>query len=376
MAEEIEKQENQEQNLFNDFDLTAMTEMSAFIENKKKEVIEEQEQPEEINDSEVQFDENGEPVEEKVEDPPSNDNNESNSSSIYTAIANFLQEGGLLQPLEQGKEISTAEDLLKVYDQQIEYRVNQYKESLDPRIKWLQDNLEQGVPMEKLLQIDADNITYNSIEESSLTSNIDLQKQIVRDYYKRSTRFSNEKIEKEINRLDDLSELESEAKSSLTELKSLLQVEEQTAIRQAQQEREAAILAQQKALETFKKSVEETTEIIPGVQLSTLMKDKIYKAVVTPVAQDNMGNPINKIGKHRMENPLDFEFKLAAIYEYTNGFTDFSVFKTPAKKAAIAELEKAAQRLDLQKNTGNLNTSRLSPETTKEIFKSMEGFLG
>lgn len=376
MAEEIEKQENQEQNLFNDFDLTAMTEMSAFIENKKKEVIEEQEQPEEINDSEVQFDENGEPVEEKVEDPPSNDNNESNSSSIYTAIANFLQEGGLLQPLEQGKEISTAEDLLKVYDQQIEYRVNQYKESLDPRIKWLQDNLEQGVPMEKLLQIDADNITYNSIEESSLTSNIDLQKQIVRDYYKRSTRFSNERIEKEINRLDDLSELESEAKSSLTELKSLLQVEEQTAIRQAQQEREAAILAQQKALETFKKSVEETTEIIPGVQLSTLMKDKIYKAVVTPVAQDNMGNPINKIGKHRMENPLDFEFKLAAIYEYTNGFTDFSVFKTPAKKAAIAELEKAAQRLDLQKNTGNLNTSRLSPETTKEIFKSMEGFLG
>lgn len=376
MAEEIEKQENQEQNLFNDFDLTAMTEMSAFIENKKKEVIEEQEQPEEINDSEVQFDENGEPVEEKVEDPPSNDNNESNSSSIYTAIANFLQEGGLLQPLEQGKEISTAEDLLKVYDQQIEYRVNQYKESLDPRIKWLQDNLEQGVPMEKLLQIDADNITYNSIEESSLTSNIDLQKQIVRDYYKRSTRFSNERIEKEINRLDDLSELESEAKSSLTELKSLLQVEEQTAIRQAQQEREAAILAQQKALETFKKSVEETTEIIPGVQLSTLMKDKIYKAVVTPVAQDNMGNPINKIGKHRMENPLDFEFKLAAIYEYTNGFTDFSVFKTPAKKAAITELEKAAQRLDLQKNTGNLNTSRLSPETTKEIFKSMEGFLG
>jgi len=374
----VEEQNNQEnQTLFEGFDFTAMQNMASLIENNE---------PQEIDDegvqSSAQEENDQDPVNspfdafeqetvdtEENEDPSSDDKPVENSSSLYTAIANSLMEEGLLHLSDESK-VESAEDLLNVFKTNFQNSINEYKESLDPRLRWLQDNMEQGVPLETLLAIDKDNLTYNSISEDSLSDNIDLQKSIVRDFYKRTTKFSDERINKEISRLDDLGELDSEAKSSLTELKALLQVEEAEAIQQAQLQAQQAQQAQQKALEDFKKTLESTSEIIPGLPLTNIVRDKVYKTMTTPVARDAYGNPINAIGKHRMENPLDFEFKLAYFYEVTNGFTDFSKLNSTGKKSAIKELEVAASRMDLQKSTGQSYNNRM-PRTSNDLLKAM-----
>lgn len=371
MAEE-ERNEQPESNLFDGFDLTGdMSEISEFFESKQTETNEEQSSTEETNQEEtIPPIDNEEGINNDDNEAPSSEDTPENLSSLYTAIANVLKEDGLLQ-IPEDMEIKDSENLISIFKKNFEESINQYKESFDPRVRWLQDNLEQGIPFEQLLQLDKDNITYNSIDETDLETNTELQRNIVKDYYKRSTKFSDERIEKELNRLDDISELKDEAKSSLTELKKLLQVEEQEAVANAQATRNAQLQAQAQALDSFKKQLEQTNEVIPGIPLNNIMRDKIYKTMTTPVAQDQFGNPVNNIGKHRMENPLDFEFKLAAVYEYTKGFTDFSVFNAPAKKSAIKELELSAHKLDLQKNTGNLNTGRISKETVKTILDAM-----
>lgn len=374
MIVEEEKQNLEDQNLFNGFDLTSMENMVSLFDNGENNNSdgleaeeEEQEQPEldlNINDLENQ--------EQEQEDPSSQDNPE-NTSSIYTAIAKSLAEDGLLL-FEENTELKTAEDLLGVFKQNFQASIEQYKESLDPRVKWLQDNIEQGVPLETLLQMDKDKITYSSIDEESLSGNSELQKTIVRDFYKRTTKFSDERIQKEINRLDDLGELDNESKSYLSELKSLLSEEEQLIIQQAQAQQAAALKAQEEVVTNFKKTLESTVEVIPGVPLTNIVKDKVWKIMTTPVAKDQYGNDINAIGKHKMENPIDFELKLAAIYEYTKGFTDFSVFNNSAKKTAIKELEQAAGRMDLQKSSTSTNNPRM-PKTSAELLKGMQAFM-
>jgi len=383
IEEATQQQENQSQEEFGGFDLTSMAEMSEFIESKQQQETidaqgsaqEETEQGNEIPDT---FEPEESQEQEENEDPSSQDTPESGSSSqLYTAIAKLFMEDGLLSPAE-GEEFEVKDaggftELMKnQFQQQVQDYINSYKESLDPRVRHLQEAIEQGLPFETALQFNKDNLTYSSITEDALSEDTNLQKQIVRDYYKRSTRFSDERIEKEIARLDDLAELDVEAKSSLTELQSLVKDEEQQAIAKAKAEQQAAYDAQQKALTDFQKSLEVTKEIIPGIPMNNIMRDKVWKTMTTQVAQDAYGNPINKIGQHRAQNPLDFEFKLAYFYDFTNGFTDFSGFQAPAKKATAKEIEKAAQAMDLQKqyNISRPN-QRINKQTTKDILDSM-----
>ena len=71
-----------------------------------------------------------------------------------------------------------------------------FKESLSAM--QVAEAIEQGLPFETALQFSKDNTIYSSITEDKLSEDINLQKQIVKDYYKRSTRFSDERIDKEI----------------------------------------------------------------------------------------------------------------------------------------------------------------------------------
>lgn len=368
MAIENEENEiNQNDDIFGDFDITSF---SSFIEEKTNSTGQ--------SSLEVETDQTGSVEEiqqnqQEENEDPSSQNTGQDSPSLYTAIAKVLVEEGVLQELKEGTKIEGAEDLIKLYDDQIQARVEQYKQGLDPRVKWLQDHIEEGVALEDLLALDKSKIEVNQIAESNLDSDENLQKQVLRQFYQKTTKFSNERIEKEITRLSDLNELENEAKSALPELKQVIADEENILAEKAKKEREAQLEAQTKQLESFKKTLNETKEIIPGLALTSTLKDKVYKSMTTAVAQDAFGNPVNRIGKARMENPLDFEFKLAYLYELTDGFTKWDVLATPAKKTAMKELETAAMKLDLQKTTGN-PISKREKESSKDILKAMDAF--
>ena len=378
--------EDNRNDVFDGFDLTSLGELSSFMENRTDESSLDTDNNDtsqrsvgEESFNEFNFgadpDEGDDSKDEgQNADPSSTDTDDSKKDSFLTPYAKLLKDEGILQDFDIEKFDGTADGLVDAFRQQITKHVEEYKQNLDPRIKWLQDNVEQGVPLESLLAIDKQRVELSKITPEVLAENKDLQKDIVRNYLKATTNgWSDVKIEREVSRLDDLGELETESKESFELLKQINQQQEQYLAEQAKAEREAAIKAQQETLDNFKKSLNETKEIIPGLQFTTAMKDKIFKTLTTPVATDNMGNPLNSIAKARAENPLDFEMKLAYLFEVTKGFSDWTPLMTPGKKNAIKEFEEAARRLDYSKD-GTAAAPSVDKASQKEILKAMSMF--
>lgn len=315
-------------------------------------------------------------LEDEKEDPSSK---KTTDPSMLAPYAKLLAEEGVLpnEYLENfdGSVESLIEAQRSYYEETVNSQINSYKENLDPRIKWLQDNIEAGVPLEELLQIEKSSFTLNNITETSLKEDIDIQKQIVRDFYKKTTKFSDNYIEREINRMDNLGELEEDSLEFLGKLKEINQ-EEEEALRVSNQQRlEDNKKAQEKVLQDFQDNLEKTNEIIPGLRVNDKIKDSIFKTLTTPVAVDENGVTLNKISKARLENPVDFEIKLAYIYEVTKGFSDWSALTSSGRKAAYDEFEKSAQSLDLE-SRGNYKGSNqnLGGNRESSFMKNLEEY--
>ena len=376
------------QDVFEGFDLTNLEEFSSFIEEREgidnSSLSDDNTTQQQQGDDDpfagfntIEVDDEGNPIEaddDNEDASSSSDTKKPKKNSFLTPYAKLLMEEGVLQDFDVEKFDGTADSLVEAFRQQVNKHVEIYKENLDPRIKWLQDNIEQGVPLEALLAIDKQRVELSQITPEVLAENKDLQRNIVRNYLKATTNgWSDAKIEREVSRLDDLGELETEAKESFEILKKLNAEQEKQLAIQAQQEREAAVKAQQDALNNFKKSLDETKEIVPGLNVTPAIKDKIFKALTTPVATDAYGNPMNVIAKARAENPMEFEIKLAYIFELTKGFKDWSPLITPGKKSAIKEFEEAARRLDYNK-TGGDTAPVFDKVSQKELTKAMSIF--
>lgn len=364
MAEEMEYDD------FGSIDLSSLEQMMGDFPNLGDEPAEEIEQ-EEVVAEESTEEIHEESTEENKEDPSSQ---EIKDSSPLTPYAKMLVEEGLLPNIDLSKFDGKVESLLEAQRQYDLQRFENFKEStLDPRVKWLQDNLENGVPFNKLLEIDEQNLTINSITEESLVDNENLQKDILRAYYRETTELPEDRIDRIVERLETLGELEAESKVNLQDLKAIVSQKEKAAIEQAKVDQANYVKAQQDALNNFKDTLLKTNEIVPGLKVSELMKDRIYKTLTTPVATDEQtGAPLNKIAKARAEDPINFEIKLAWIFEATNGFKDWSALSSPGKRKALEEFENSLKNVDLGKST---TKSPLYKQGADSSLKEMEQLL-
>lgn len=322
--------------------------------------------------------ENTEQDKDTLPDPevPSNleDNNDKNDNeSPLLPYAKLLVAEGVLRESDIEGFDGSADGLIDAEKKKFLSWQEEYKAGFDPRVKWLQDNIEAGIPLEELLAIDKANVTYSNISNEAIEADVELSKNLVRNYYKATTKFTDARIEKEINRLDDLSELVPEAKAALEELKALTAEQEQSSRQQAEQAKIQAVEQRKQTLETFKKNLEDKKEIITGLEFNRVMKDKVYNTLTSVVGYDQNGQPLNKIAQARAANPLEFETTLAYIYELTNGFKDFSPIASRGKKQAIAEFEQAAGRIDTKKFSGEFSSD---PRGTKNTAMShIDAFL-
>jgi hypothetical protein len=368
-----------EEKNFEEFDLSSLNNMmEEFSESQEREKETEEKPPEEEEvDQEKQEEEesssdNSENEQEEseikeTEEPSSHDTKD----SPLTPYAKMLVEEGALPNLDLENFDGSAESLLEAYNEHDKQRFESFKDSsLDPRVKWLQDNLENGVSLNKLLELEEKKFEVNKINEDSLLDDENLQRTIVKNYYKETTDFKEDKINKLVENLETLGELESESKFSLSELKTVLGQKEQHEQQQAQQQQELQRQKGQEAIEEFNKTLESTEEIIPGVKVSSLLKDRIKQTLTKQVDVDpQTGYPLNKIAKARMENPLNFEIKLAYLFELTKGFSDWSPLGTAGKRKAIDELEKSVESIDY--NKGQYKQTN-SPKQDKTYLEEME----
>jgi len=341
------------------------------VDNEVNNVLgDEPEEEDEESDGGAETQENDDTEDTEKGEGTESDENADKSSSPLIPYAKYLKEEGILPDFDLEKFDGSIEGLREGMFQEIVNGVESYKETLPPVVKALINNYEEGVPLETLIKTNSERIRYSTITPEQL-ENEDVQKSLIREYYSKTTKFSQEKIEKELNKLADLQELEEEAKDVLPQLLALQDEEEKTALAQVQAQKEAQEKKRLEELESVKVAVETLDEIIPGNKISTVMKQKIFQNLTTAVARTDDGVPVNRLGAYRIQNPVQTEIILNYIFEATKEFKDWSVFNKGAKKAVVAEIEQAARNVENQLGARR-NTS--SSKAAQSLLKEIENF--
>ena len=360
---------SEENNPFGNIDLDMFQEAGEYLEkidlDTPGEDHEQHEQPAEIKAEEIEVKPEAgvekppeeSPTTEVVEEenkPPSSQ--EIKDSSRLTPYFKLLVEEGAFTEDDFNKWDGTTDGLMDLEHSKMNDRWSSYKEeTLHPRVKWLQDNLEEGVAFEKLLKTDSERAELGVITEEALTDNTELQKKVAQTYFRKTTRFSDDAIQRSISRLEDSGELETESKTFSTELVKINEEEAAQDLQTAKTERIAAIRAQEENLSNFKDTLNKTEEIIPGLKVNNLMREKIFSTLTTQTSVDELGNALNKITEARVKDPVNFEIKLAYLFELTNGFTDYGSLSSSGKKKAFKDFENAATALDQKRQSTKSN---------------------
>ena len=291
------------------------------------------------NNNHVEDDSSEEVDEEDVEEEGS-EGSES-SSNLYSSLAAFVHEQGLLPSLDIDlKEIKSADDFASVFnkelDIQAELRLNDYLANLD---------------LNKIGIAKKDIQDLSTINSDLLKNDIDLAKRIIYDDYLNQG-LDEKKANRMLNRLIDLGDdaILEDAEESLQSLKEFKAREIERETQSYKERLEADKIQQAKLDEQMKKTIYESKDLISGLKPNKALQDKVYKSINDIVGKSPDGTFENKFMRERRENPLEFEIRMYHFYELTNGFKDLSKISTTAKSSAVKDLEKIARQTKLKDN--------------------------
>lgn len=291
------------------------------------------------NNNHVEDDSSEEVDEEDVEDE-GGEGSES-SSNLYSSLAAFVHEQGLLPSLDIDlKDIKSADDFASVFnkelDIQAELRLNDYLANLD---------------LNKIGIAKKDIQDLSTINSDLLKNDIDLAKRIIYDDYLNQG-LDEKKANRMLNRLIDLGDdaILEDAEESLESLKEFKAREIERETQSYKERLEADKIQQAKLDEQIKKTIYESKDLISGLKPNKALQDKVYKSINDIVGKSPDGTFENKFMKERRENPLEFEIRMYHFYELTNGFKDLSKISTTAKSSAVKDLEKIARQTKLKDN--------------------------
>lgn len=308
-------------------------------------------------------DEESEEEDKDQEEPSSKQSphkDKSSTSSPLTPYAKLLVDEGILPNLDLTKFDGTAEGLKDAMVTEIVGAVESYKEMLPDRIKHLINNYEEGVPFDRLLELDKSELEISGIDEDKIKNDVSLQKQLIRNYLTKTTKFSEAKINRTIEDYEDRDELKEESLNSFSELKNIINEDKEAEKIKAAKDADNLAKSRKAELEKLEQTIQTADEIIPGMKVSKKTKDIVLQSLTTPVGYDKSGNPVNRIVAKRMEDPMAFEIKLHYLFEVTKGFTDFSKITAKGVKEANVAFEDAIKNLDAERDAEDV-----SPVTVK-----------
>lgn len=275
------------------------------------------------------------------------------------AVATYFKEEGVLASLDLETFDGTPEGLIKAMQAEMGEGIEEYKNTRHPLLKRLMEADEAGIPIEQLLDIKAEEVKYNSIEEEKLADNVGLQKELYKAYLKEFTKFSDAKIAKEVEKaVEDLTLEETVKDEALPKLKERQAEKEQELTRITKAQQENARKENEKLLNDYKVLVDKTEEVFPGIKVSKAEKAEIFKMSTTPIANDGYGNPVLYAEAVYKKDPLKYNLVLNYLLHKTKGFEDLSTIMTVAKSTAAKELEKNILKSGIKKPVAQDNVSQ------------------
>lgn len=236
-----------------------------------------------------------------------------------------------------------------------------------------------GLDEDSSLDIGSKAVDYASVTKEALESDPQKAEQLYRELLK-TKGFSQEKINKYVERAKDLDELTDEG----LEAAQLLNQEVQKQIEQKKQEEQQIAQQRQREaqqrLQALKSAITQTPEIFKGVPLTDKMKDQLYKSMTETVAYDENKQPLNKVAAISRKNPEAFRMQLHYL-------TELGLFDMDAKgnlKPDLTKLmrlaeTKVARNLDDRlkkaafKSGSNISNNLNDKEV--DVLTSLENFL-
>jgi len=288
----------------------------------------------------------------KEKKPPQHKGN--SSSSQFTPFAKALYEEGVLTSFDEAefeemiKNGGGAEALIELNRRTIEYEIESYKKEVDEDYRSFIEARDAGVDLNDWGKVQSDKKKYSAITDDMLSSDVDMQKELIAEELVRRG-FDAEQVKDTIESFEDTNKLEKQSKNALKNLIKNQEFLEKQLKEDADKQAKAQEDAQKKQLTDLKKTVEDTTEIIPGMKLNKQTKDKLYSMITSPVGKSANGEPVNAAMAKRLQDPI--KYALLEAYFVDLGLFDgkFDKLVSKQKTAAIKDLESA---LSPRNNTG------------------------
>ena len=313
-------------------------EVDEIPEAKEEVKVEPQAEESDVKDEDVESktEDQEEPVSETTEEVET----EEEDQNAFRVFAEMQREKGLIDYNDEEFE-ENDEWLLNKVSETVNSKVEEYKESMPEEIKYLLDNYEAGVPLSNLLDMQSQEQAYESITVEALEKNSNLQKNVVKDLLLKSG-WSEERVNKKIQRYEDTGVLFEEAEEALSSLVEVQKQQKEQYVEQQKQEQQQRIQAHEQWLTDLKDHIGKKEEIIPGFNLNPKDKDALYKGITK---LDKQGK--NEIMRLREKDP---EFDLKIAYLATVLKWDFSAFE---RQSTTKSTRKLADVIKSTKKTGS-----------------------
>ena len=282
-----------------------------------------------------------------LQNSSSTDNQEdsvASSNNPFHLFANVLKEEGFFVDEDLNEFDGTIEALVDRVAKKADYLAEIKTSSYSPEAKRYLDMLNSGVSEEEAKDIIDRSKDIMSITDDLLDIDESVQESIVKNYLSR-TGLSEDEIDEQIEYLKDQDKLSTKAKAFHTKLVENLKKEEETAKTRAEADKQKRLDDQKKTLEDLKEKVFSLKEVIPGMELSDKMKEKIFSKITTPAKVEN-GVPISHVGLKRQKDPVQFEIVLNLLDELGVFEGDFSRLLNAGKKKSVEELSNSIKTSD------------------------------
>jgi hypothetical protein len=293
-------------------------------------------------------------ISKETKTPESKEPDDSSSSSPFVAFAKVLTDEGVLSSFDQKKiEEEGVQGLINSVVEEIQAEVEAYKESLPEQIKEILNNYEEGVPLDKMINVKSKQIELDGITDTKLEADENLQKEIVKQEL--LTRgFDQKEVDDMITDYVDLGKLEAKSKTALGKLKISYKEAQENMKKEVKEYQETLQKQRVEQLKQIKDTIDKTEEIIPTMKMTKSDKEKLYKSLTTVVQTDQEGKPMNAVMAVRAQNPLEFEKRLHyfTMLGFFNEKADFGKLMVTAKTNATKELEQVLNTGERFKGTG------------------------
>jgi hypothetical protein len=293
--------------------------------------------------------------EEEEEEPEiiENENNEEEDS--VKMIAKWQHELGIFDFDEE--EYKSSEDKEEYFKNKfIEKARKLGTETLPDVIKELADKYAEGVPLDELIASRSNQQRLENIDDEALKDNVLLQENLVAALLEQQG-YDETEIKTKLEKYKDALLLEDEAKTAIKKLMKAEQDYQKQLDTQAIANRKADEDKAKEELANLKKSIQETTSFIDGIELNSEHKEKLY-AGITKRDRDGLTEFERKMKDKKIQ---------MAVAQF--------VLQLDGKVDAIKRTVKSAEAVKLKESV-NTTTRKPAEKSTKIDLRIAKDAIG